>query len=370
MIKIIHLARPVAGVGVYLKLLCKHLDSSNFKNEIILNNFDENIEILDGFEKKVKTYNTNLTREINFINDLKSLYQIIKILKTQKPDILHCHSAKSGILGRISGLFLGINTVYTPHAYSYLSAENKLKKIFLKNIERFFGFFPTKTITCSNSEYNRAINDLKINKEKVFLWNNSIENIFEINKSNYFKQLPEKYICSIGRPSFQKNTELLLKSIYFAKRKQENIHLVILGVGHYSPKLESIKSFIVDNNLTKNVTLIPWLKRGESLAVLEKSFFYISTSRYEGLPYSVIEALALEKVCVLTNVDGHKDLVKNAYNGYLVDEKANEIAKAVSNLYSNQDLISLMGRNSKKKFKDFFQINKNIKTLENLYLRL
>mgnify|MGYP000315451486 CR=1 FL=1 len=152
---------------------------------------------------------------------------------------------------------------------------------------------PSTTLACSNSEYKRAIRDLKIKKDKVKVWSNSIENRIISTNNEYLEKIPRDFICTIGRPSFQKNTELLVEAIRIIKKTRKNIHLVILGVGFYSPILDVIKKSIVKNNLSQNITLIPWLERNKSLAILEKSQLYVSSSRYEGLSYSVIEALSL-----------------------------------------------------------------------------
>lgn len=65
--------------------------------------------------------------------------------------------------------------------------------------------------------------------------------------------------------------------------------------------------------------MIPWLERAEAMSILQTCYIYVSSSRYEGLPYSIIEALSLAKPCVVTKVDGNIDLIENGYNGYLVD---------------------------------------------------
>jgi glycosyltransferase involved in cell wall biosynthesis len=368
MVKVLHIARPVAGVGVYISLLSKYIDSNKFSNAIICNTKENIININNDLGIKIDHLHCDLKREIRFLNDIECLIKILKIVKKLKPDILHCHSAKSGILGRIIGFVTNTKTVYTPHAYSYLSAESKKKYFLLKNIERFFGLLPAKTFACSNSEYNRAIVDLKIKKEKVVLWNNSIESSIKLTNSDYLTKLPKDFICSIGRPSFQKNTKLLIEAVLKLKQTHSSIHLVILGVGFYSPILEKIKKNISENNLSENITLIPWLERDKSLAILDKSLVYVSSSRYEGLPYSVIEALSLSKPCVLTDVDGNKDLVKDNHNGFLVKEDANELAEKI-NFFLNNDLLRKdMGKNSREEFESFYDIKKNIKTLENLYL--
>ena len=84
-----------------------------------------------------------MVREINLHKDLKSLLQIINKIRQLKPDLIHCHSAKAGILGRITGLLLNTPTFYTPHAYSFLSTDNKYKKIiFIELLKSFSDFHP------------------------------------------------------------------------------------------------------------------------------------------------------------------------------------------------------------------------------------
>lgn len=363
MLKIAHIAKPTGGVGVYLNLLTKYLDKDKFEH-ILLYNEDE-IELKSNTFKRL--YNIPIIREIRFFTDIKCLIAIIKHLKVVKPDRIHCHSAKAGILGRIAGAYLKIPTYYTPHAYSYLSADTSFKRKLFKSIEKIFRFFPAKTIACSPSEYHRTINDLNFSKEKVRLWNNSIEDNLNTKPSELLKKIPENFICSIGRPSYQKNTELLVKAIIEAKKQQKDIHLVILGVGFYAPSYNHIKKMIAECGLVNNITLVSWLEREESLAILKNSKIYISTSRYEGLPYAVIEALALEKPCIVTNVDGNKDLVQQTYNGYLVEANAPEIADKIIEILSNEALAQKMGRNSRSLFEKNFNIEKNIKKLAQLY---
>ena len=220
MIKILHIARPVAGVGVYISLLSKHINEEQFSNSIICNNKDENICINNASGVKIDHFHCNLRREINFVNDIKCVFNIIRILKEVKPDIIHCHSAKSGVLGRIAGRVLKIKTVYTPHAYSYLSAESKTKKNILRKIERFFGLFYGYTFACSNSELLRAINDLKIKKEKVLLWNNSIENKVITKESKYLSTLPKRFYLFNRKAFLSKKHSIISRINSFSKRKK------------------------------------------------------------------------------------------------------------------------------------------------------
>lgn len=364
--KILHIARPLTGVGVYISLVCKYIHK-DFENIIICNESEENMKLEDSDKNEIKSYHAPIVRKISFLNDLKCLIKIIKIIKITNPDIIHCHSAKGGILGRVAGFITHKKTFYTPHAYSYLSTESKTKKTLYKFIEFFLGCLPSKTLACSKSEYKKAIFDLKLNKNKVLVWENSIEDIasLPLNTNSYRKK---PFICSVGRPSFQKNTELLVASILEIKKTISNIHLVLLGVGFYSPSLKKINDFIKNNNLNDNITLIPWIDRQSSLSILRQSTIFVSTSRYEGLSYATLEALAFSKPCVLTNVDGNKEAVVNGRNGFLVDENKEDISKKIIQILKDELLINSMSLKSRELYEKFYNIKINIKYLEKLYL--
>ena len=362
-IKIAHIANPVSGIGVYLDLLTRYSNTQKFEHTILGNSTIDTAEFTFEFYHHIP-----LERRIHITKDLRCLFRIISILNDLKPDLIHCHSAKAGMLGRIAGIFLKIPTVYTPHAYSYLSSNSPMRRWFYRSIERKFRFFNPRTIACSQSEYDRTVKELNFKKEKVFLWNNSIEDCRTLISAKGVNDIPNDFICSIGRPSYQKNTKLLVDAIVEAKKEIKDIKLLILGVGHYSPDLKNITDLIEENGLTNNITLIPWLKRSETLGFLSRSRCYISTSRYEGLPYAILEAMSLSKPTVATNVDGNKDLIKHNITGYLVHENAKAIAEKIVKLYQDQKAFELMSENARKSFLENYQVKHTIKNLEDIYL--
>ncbi len=367
--KIIHIARPIAGVGVYIQLLTKNIASQKFKNVVLCNSEDKNSKLINADGEDIITRDIGLIREINIRRDIKSLQKIIAFIKKENPNLIHCHSAKAGILGRLAGLITKTPVLYTPHAYSYLSGESKLKKYIFKTIEKIFKFFPAKTLACSESEYERTIKDLRFANKKVLLWKNTVEDENFQNLNNIPLQVPNFFICTIGRPSFQKNTELLVKAIHEIKKKENTIHLVVLGVGFYSPTLEYIKKLIKNKNLENNITLVDFIDRKDCLQILEKSSLFVSTSRYEGLSYAGIEALMLSKPCVLTNVDGNRDLVDHGVNGFLTQQTEKDVAKYVLKILSNYSLREEMSSASRVKFEGEFNIKNTIKELEKIYIK-
>lgn len=369
-VKVAHVLDSVGGVEVYLRLITENLDSNHIENIIIHKCNNNKKRYFDNSKGLIKEFNIDIQREISLIKDLKAIWQTIKILKKEKPDLIHAHSAKGGIIGRIASLFYKVNVLHTPHAYSYLSANNAFKRKLFLLIESLFTKLNSYLLATSNSEIERGINEVGYKPNKAILFNNSILPI-KITKSELTDlNLPKEYICTVGRPSYQKNIEMMVEVIKILKETKPDIQLVVMGIGEYSPNIESVKNLIKKYNLEANITLVSWIDRMKILEIIALSKLYISTSRYEGLPYSIIESLALAKSCVVTNCDGNKDLVKEGYNGYLINNfDVNEMSQKINKLLDDDLLRIKFEENSFKSFNSEFNLENNISNLENIYLR-
>ena len=212
-IKILHIAKTVGGVGVFTSLNTKYINNNIFESILIHNYNDDNIEHFDSSGKKIDTFNVAFEREINPIKDIKNLLKIYSLTKKIKPHIIHCHSAKAGVYGRIIGNLLKIPTLYTPHAYSFLSSRNKLKNKVFKIIENYFGNLKYSfIIACSDSEKEQALN-INIKADKIRVWNNSIPNIVFNHEKN------TDNILVIARTTFQKNLEMLIDVAELLEKK-------------------------------------------------------------------------------------------------------------------------------------------------------
>ncbi|KJD36766.1 hypothetical protein PW52_03775 [Tamlana sedimentorum] len=370
-IKVAHILHSVGGVEVYLDLVAKNIDSNKFETIIIHGKSRKNKQYFNKENQVVKQFFVPMTRDISIITDLKCVFKTIKILKREKPNLIHAHSAKGGIIARLASLFYKVHVLHTPHAYSYLSTNSKLKRNLFLVIEQVFKSFNSILLATSESELERGINEVGYKNEKAYLFNNSIKPIKlsstnqEINYS-----LPNNYICTVGRPSFQKNIEMMVEVIQLVKYSIPNIHMVVMGLGVVSPNTENVKQLIREKGLESNFTLIEWMEREKALKVISNSGFYLSTSRYEGLPYAIIESLALSKAIIATNCDGNKDLVKNNFNGFLTPQKNKKLtAEKVIELLNNLEMRKTFERNSFELFENNFNIDSNISKLENIYLK-
>ena len=366
-IKIVHVSHSIGGVDVYLRLVLEHMNTDSFENIVIHGTKDTNKPFFDKNGKKVKEYKISIFRDISIANDIKSIFQTYKILKKEKPNFIHAHSAKGGIVGRITGKLLGIKVVYTPNAFSYLSTQNSVKRSIFLTIEKFLANGNSLLLATSGSEKKRGIEEVGYKQEKTIVFNNCIEPIPKIQSLTIPKTWPDQYICTVGRPSYQKNIELMIRVLYEVK-KTRKIHLIVMGVGPVSGQLESVKNLIQELDMSQDVTLLDWTERTDVFNIINQSKFYISTARYEGMPYAVIESLALSKACIVTNCDGNRDLIVDAFNGYVVEENnINGFKDKIITLLEKEELLDTLSKNAYQSFSENYNIITNIEELEAIY---
>ena len=178
---------------------------------------------------------------------------------------------------------------------------------------------------------------------------------------------PDKFICYVGRPSYQKNPLFLVEVVKDVHVLHPEVKFVLLGVGYYSPELDSMKAKIAECGLNEVIDLFPWLNHKETLEYVNNSLFYLTVARYEGLPLAVIEAMSLGKAVVASDVVGNKDCVKDGYNGRLIPLEKDIFVKAICELVENEVKRNLYGKNSRILFENQFLITNRIQELETIY---
>lgn len=378
--KILHIGNLKSGIDTYVRNTVA-LASDKFEF-VIVNGADDNSKPYMRHGKQVKTYSIDMYRALNPIKDMKAVMQAIKIIKKEKPDLVHCHSAKGGVIGRFAAFFTGTKVVYTAHAFSFLSAESAKKTqvfLLLEKIAKLNSYL----LACSGSERELGIKVVGFKIKKAFAWNNAvpdadkgltrISQVSQISsQKNETSDLPvpkagERYITSIGRPSYQKNPLFMVEVAHGIHLKHPDIKFYLLGVGFYSPMLEDMKKLIHQYDMDDTFYLLPWLSHEETLKYVKGSLLYFMTSLYEGLPISVIEAMSLGKAVVASDVLGNKDCVKDGYNGYLLPLKEEVFVEKMNDLIENDEKRKEMEKNSRSYFETDFFIDNRIKALEDIY---
>lgn len=268
--------------------------------------FNSNIHLIE-----VKNYK----REVSF-KDVSAFFEMKKIAKRVNPDVIHLHSSKSGLLGRFA--FNGKKTplFYTPHGYSFLIENiSKSKKMFYRFLEKIAASRNCTTISCSYGENEET---KKLTSRAVYVDNGiDLNNITHILKNMSDRTEKKKTVFTIGRISPQKDPSMFNE---IAKRFP-NLNFIWIGDGN------------LNNLLTaKNIKITGWLKANQALKIAAKCDVFVLTSLWEGLPMSLLESMYMRKICVVSNVIGNNNVIKNNVNGFLcnsLDDYCSAIKKAI-----------------------------------------
>lgn len=255
---------------------------------------------MDYFDKRINLIKVeNFCRSINPIKDIKAMLELKQIEKKIKPDIIHLHSSKAGAIGRIA--FNGkIPMFYTPHGYSFLMENcNAIKRILFKSIEYICAKRKCVTISCSAGEH---LETLKLTKTAVYV-NNGI-NINELQKNiDKTEKINHPFtVFTLGRICYQKDPTLFNE----IAKQLSDIRFIWIGDGELRNELNS-----------SNIEVTGWVDRMKAIKYAVNADVFILPSRWEGLPISLLEAMYMKKICIVSNVIGNRDVIINNYNGFI-----------------------------------------------------
>ena len=265
------------------------------------------------FDKRVHLIKVeNFERSINPKSDIKAFFEIKAIAKKVNPDIIHLHSSKAGVLGRFAFDGNKIPIFYTPHGYSFLMKDHSsIKRFAYKTIEKICGKRKCETISCSEGEYRES---LKLTKYATYVNNGiNIEKLQNLLDSTVKHNENKFTVFTLGRICYQKNP-MLFNQVALAL---PNIKFLWIGDGELRDELTA-----------PNIKITGWVDRKEALLYSIQGNVFLLTSLWEGLPLSLLEAMYMKKLCVVSNVIGNKDVIHDGKNGF-VCKKIEEYVTAI-----------------------------------------
>lgn len=305
-IKIIFVLPSLTGGGaqrVILNIL-KGINKSKFEVELVV--FNKSGALIEFVPKNIKiiSFNKKRLRECIFL--------LINYINKSKPKIIFSTLGHVNLFLIAIRFFLSKDVKIIIREANTLSATIKLY-IFPKLVKFLYQILYKKSdmvIALSKSMYNDLKNDFGVQSKNLCIMYNPVDLKFIRNKIHSLKKLKEnkKYFISSGRLVFQKGFDRLIR--IFSKLPKNN-HLIIMGEG---PELNNLKKITYENNLHTKISFIgfqknPWKWYASAKAIL-------ITSRWEGMPNSVLEALACGcKVISVNGIDGLKDIQRFTKKG-------------------------------------------------------
>jgi glycosyltransferase involved in cell wall biosynthesis len=265
----------------------------------------------------------SLVRDLHLWKDLLALVRLVRFMRRGRYDVVHVHTSKAGILGRIAARLAGVPIViHTAHGWAFSREQPKLLYWLYVLLERFCAALSDSLIVVSRSDQDEALL-LRVGRQPQYVLIRSgieLDRYLEVQLAPAAARerigLPrEGYVVgTVGRLSRQKAPLDLLTAFQRLVLAEPGAHLVYVGDGPLRPELEAA---IGGAGLTGCVHLLGL--RRDIPEILRAFDVFALASRWEGLPRVFPQAMAAGLPIVATRVDGAADAVRDRESGWLVD---------------------------------------------------
>ena len=369
----------VGGPAIHTILLTKLLSPERFTSTLVTGQVSPNEGDMGYFANAygvTPQILPELGREIHWRDDLIALWKMYRLIRRVRPTIVHTHTAKAGMLGRLAAKLAGVPIlVHTFHGHVFHSYFSPLKTRVFLWIERMLGTWSDAIITVSPKQREEILSYGIGDPEKVRVIGLGLELQPFVNgdgeRGTLRRELglaPDTPLIGIvGRLVPVKGHCYFLEAAQNVLQRDATAHFVIVGDGELRTELEQ---YAKDLRIVSHVHFLGF--RPNSPEIFVDLDLIALSSLNEGTPVTVIEAMASGKPVVATQVGGVGDLVQHERNGLLVPPK-DSIALAEGMLrilsLSAEERIH-MGENGRASVYPKYHITTLVRNIEALYTTL
>lgn len=368
----------IGGTKRHLLALIRGLDRSLFTVEVAAPEirseaFDDVSFTAEVREAGIKQHFVPMRREISPASDLTCFLQLLALMVRRRYDLVHTHSSKAGFLGRFAARVARVPVVvHTPHGFYFLNQRPGPKRSFYLWLEKLAGLATDRLIALSPTELSEAVDNNIIRSERVAL----IENGIQLPKPPDPATLrslraslapgAQQLVCTVARFTPQKGPFDFVRMAEALLRLVPGVQLVWCGDGELRAEVETLAR---DLGVADRLHFLGY--RTDVLEIMAAADVFVLTSHWEGLPYTILDAMALEKPVVATAAVGTCDIVQDGMTGLLTPVGNPEAAaRAVARLLSHPSEASSMGMAGKQLILRRYSQEAMVKRTGQLYLDL
>lgn len=359
--KILHICAIGGTAQILLLPQINHFLSQGFEVGIACS-FDEDTQRLQ--EKGYTVHPVRIDRQISPISNLQTVFALTKLIRENNYDLVHVHTAIAAVLGRIAAKLAGVKAiVYTAHGFPFHELSSPMQYFLYSNIEKYAAKITDLILTQNREDIATATKLRLCQPEKLAYLGNGVDiERFKASRSHPESQarlrqslgIPDASLVvgTIGRLTPKKGSGYLIEAAGKLISQFPNLHIVVIGsqdTTESEPFQIELNQRIKTLGLEKHVTLtgerqdIP-----ELLGILD--IFTLPTFFHEGLPRSIVEAMAMNLPIVTTDVRGCREAVVHEKNGLIVPPRNSmKLAEALGKLLSNAQLRKQYGKASRER---------------------
>ena len=372
-IRVLHVVTRMntGGVAVLIGNLMRNYDASAFEFKLAVGVCDTSEEdYLQVVAQDIPAVKIpSLQRAISLRKDLAAFFEIVKVIREFKPDVIHTHTSKAGLLGRLAAIVTRpkAKRVHTYHGHLLDGYFSKFKTHLLILCEAVLAKRTHRLIAMGN-QVKRDLLNARVGKDEQFsvLFPGLVE-VEEIAKDKARRDLGLEadaiYCLFIGRLTQIKRPDRLLDVVAELKRRNVAISFLIVGDGELS---ENVESRIANEKLPAK--MLGWQK--ETAAVYSAADILLLCSDNEAVSLALIEGSQYSLPLVSTNVGSVGDVVITGSTGLLTESTAGALADAVEALVADAALRKAMGVAGKARAEHYFSLDRMLKDHSDLYRSL
>jgi len=289
----------------------------------------------------------NLKREINPLFDLLGFFEIYKLIKKFKPDIVHLNSSKAEILGALAAKLAGVKKIiFTAHGYVFNEPMPSWKKLFYKKAERFVSRFINKIICVSEFDRQTGLKNKIAPEDKYVVVHNAInlENYNFLDQREARQKLQDitklnlknkTIIGTIANLYKTKGLEYFIEAAKILNR--DDLIFLVIGEGAERKNLE----LMIENKKLSNFFLVGNISNAANY--LKAFDIFVLPSVKEGFPYTILEARATNLPIIATRVGALPEIIQDQKNGLLLEPSdPQSLAQNIDRLIDDQKLVNLL----------------------------
>ena len=300
-----------------------------------------------------KKHNIPFERSPFKTNNIKAYKQLKKLIEANDYKLVHCHTPMGGAIARLSSISArkrGLKVLYTAHGFHFYKGAPKKNWLIYYPVEKLLSRFTDVLITINEEDYELA-NKKKFKARKVELVHGVGIDLkkFQPQTDQIKVDLRKKHgyrdedfiLIYVGELSYRKHQDTLIRIVEALKEDIPNLKLLLVGKGDYYNEYSSLIDSLGLNNF---VHLLGYRRDVPELMLL--SDIAVSSSRQEGLPVNVMEAMAVGLPLVVSDCRGNRDLVVNYANGFIVNDDYLKFRDCIIELKKDRELVnSIVYRN-------------------------
>lgn len=332
-------------------------------------------QIDDLHAKGYKIQLINFSRSFNVISHIKSTWLLLKFFQKESFDVVHVHTPVVSLIARLAAYLAKVPCViYTAHGFYFHENMNKFKYYIFVFLEIIFGKFTNLLFTQSLEDAESAVRLRIMSKDKTFTIGNGV-NLKRFSRTNLtfnkdFDFPQNAYVVGmIGRLVKEKGVLEFLEAAKLVSKKNSNIHFMLVGSRLESDHSQAVDDKIKTCKIDLGERLILTGLRYDIPELLSQMNAFCLPSWREGMPRTIIEAMAMQIPVIATDIRGSREEVVQNETGLLVPCKnpmalANAICKLANDLQLSRKMGDLGNKRAVKYFDESKVINYQIRLIE------